>query len=102
MSNIRAVPEFHLVLNPMTGILAEEREDVVQFSLDPIRTQIEELDKIVTDMMNQLAPTSPLLSMYPGRERASYNAGIFTNIFYGFVIGMILAFVILFVIAMRG
>lgn len=97
MSHIRVVPELHLILNPSTGVIAEEREDVVEYSLDGVKTQLDELDKIVTDMMNQLSPTAPLLSMFPGRERASYNAGIITNAFFGAVIGFFIAFLLLLV-----
>ena len=96
MSHIRVVPEMHLILDPSTGVIAEEREDVVEYSLDAVSTQLDELDKIVTDMMNQLDPKAPLLSMFPGRENASYNAGIFTNAFYGAVIGFVIAFLLLF------
>ncbi len=95
MSHIRVVPEMHLILDPSTGVIAGEREDVVEFSLDGISTQLDELDKIVTDMMNQLEPKAPLLNMFPGRENASYNAGIVTNAFYGAVIGFIVAFLLL-------
>lgn len=95
MSHIRVVPELHLILNPATGVIAQEREDVVEYSLDGVKTQLDELDKIATDMMNQLSPTSPLLNMFPGREKASYNAGIVTNAFYGAVIGFIVSFLLL-------
>jgi len=33
--------------------------------------------------------------MFPGRENASYNAGIVTNAFYGAVIGFVIAFLLL-------
>ncbi|MFZ3382858.1 MAG: tetrahydromethanopterin S-methyltransferase subunit B [Candidatus Methanoperedens sp.] len=102
MSHIRVVPELHLILNPTTGIIAEEREDVVEFALDDVNTHLDELDKIVTDMMNQLSPTSPLLSTFPGRERASYNAGIITNVFYGIVIGFIVSFLLLVLLKIGG
>jgi len=95
MSHIRVAPEMHLILDPSTGVIAEEREDVVEFSLDGVMTQLDELDKIVTDMMNQLQPKAPLLNMFPGRENASYNAGIVTNAFYGAVIAFIIAFLLL-------
>ncbi len=95
MSHIRVVPEMHLILDPSTGVIAEEREDVVEYSLDGVRTQLDELDKIVSDMMNQLEPKAPLLNMFPGRENASYNAGIVTNAYYGAVIGFIIAFLLL-------
>ncbi len=97
MSHVRVAPELHLIYNPATGIIAEEREDIVEYSLDGVNTQIDELDKIVTDMMNQLGPKAPLLNMFPGRENASYNAGIVTNAFYGAVIGFIITFLLLIV-----
>jgi tetrahydromethanopterin S-methyltransferase subunit B len=46
-------------------------------------------------MMNQLEPKAPLLNMFPGRENASYNAGIVTNAYYGAVIGFVIAFLLL-------
>ncbi len=102
MSHVKVAPELHLVLNPATGIVAEEREDVVEYSLDGVRTQLDELDKIVTDMMNQLEPNAPLLSTFPGRERAAYNAGILTNAFYGAIIGFIIAFLIIVLLKAGG
>ncbi len=101
MSHIRVVPEMHLILDPSTGVIAEEREDVVEYSLDGVRTQLDELDKIVTDMMNQLEPKAPLLNMFPGRENASYNAGIVTNAYYGAVIGFVIAFLLLVITAIK-
>ena len=95
MSHIRVAPELHLILNPTTGVIAEERDDVVEYSLDAVKTQLDELDNVVTDMMNQLDPNAKLLNMFPGRERASYNAGIVTNAFYGAVIGFIVSFLLL-------
>ncbi|MCX9081653.1 MAG: tetrahydromethanopterin S-methyltransferase subunit B [Candidatus Methanoperedens sp.] len=102
MSHIRVAPELHLILNPTTGVIAEEREDVVEYALDDVNTHLDELDKIVTDMMNQLSPTSPLLSTFPGRERAAYNAGIVTNAFYGIVIGFIVSFLLLVLLKIGG
>ena len=102
MSHIRVAPELHLILNRSTGVIAEEREDVVEYSLDRVKTQLDELDKIVTDMMNQLDPKAPLLNMFPGRENASYNAGIVTNAFYGAVIGFIVSFLLLILLKIGG
>ncbi len=102
MSHIRVVPELHLILNPATGVIAEEREDVVEYSLDGVNTQLDELDKIVTDMMNQLEPNAPLLNMFPGREKAAYNAGIVTNAYYGAVIGFIVSFLLLVLLKIGG
>jgi tetrahydromethanopterin S-methyltransferase subunit B len=98
MTHIRVAPELRLILNPATGVIAEEREDVVEYSLDNVMTQLNELDNIVTDMMNQLGPTSSLLSTFPGREKTSYNAGIITNAFYGAIIGFIISFLLLIII----
>ncbi len=102
MSAIRVAPELHLVLDPTTGVLAKEREDIVEYSLDGLKVQIDELDKIVTDMMNQLDPNAPLLNMFPGRERASYNAGIVTNAYYGMVVGFIICFILLIFFKLGG
>lgn len=102
MSHIRVAPELHLILNPTTGVIAEEKDDIVEYSLDGIKTQLDELDKIVTDMMNQLDPKAPLLNMFPGRENASYNAGIVTNAFYGAVIGFIVSFLLLVLLKIGG
>ncbi|MFU8767080.1 MAG: tetrahydromethanopterin S-methyltransferase subunit B [Candidatus Methanoperedens sp.] len=101
MSHIRVVPELHLILNPSTGVIAEEREDVVEYSLDDVGTQLDELDKIVTDIMNQLSPTASLLNAFPGREKASYIAGIITNAFFGAIIGFVVSALLL-VIKMVG
>ncbi|MCL7415079.1 MAG: tetrahydromethanopterin S-methyltransferase subunit B [ANME-2 cluster archaeon] len=90
MSHVRVAPEFHLILEPMSGILAEEREDILEYSLDHISTVVDELDRIAEDMMNSLGPDKPLLATFPGREKAAVTAGIWTNIFYGFIGGLIL------------
>lgn len=94
MSHIRVAPELHLILEPMSGILAKEKEDVLEYSLDHISTLVDELDKISDDMMNSLGPEKPLLSTFPGREKAAITAGVWTNIFYGFIGGLILMFML--------
>ena len=99
MSHIRIAPELHLILEPMSGILAEEKEDVLEYSLDHISTLVEELDKILDDMMYSLGPDHPLLASFPGREKAAVTAGVWTNIFYGFIGGLILMF--LFTVLMK-
>jgi len=102
MSIIRVAPEFHLVIDPMTGVVASERSDVIMFSMDPIMEQLDELDKIADDLMNSLTPTSPLLSSFPGRERTSYLAGIYTNAFYGLIVGLIISFLAIIIIGGIG
>ncbi len=90
MSHVRVAPELHLILEPITGIMAEENDDTLEYSLDHISTVVDELDLIVTDMMNSLGPDKPLLTTFPGREKAAVTAGVWTNIFYGFIGGLIL------------
>lgn len=92
MSHIRVAPELHLILEPMSGILAQENEDVLEYSLDHVSTLVDELDKISEDMMNSLGPEKPLLSSFPGREKTAITAGVWTNIFYGFIGGLIVMF----------
>jgi tetrahydromethanopterin S-methyltransferase subunit B len=88
MSMIHVAPEAHLVMDPLTGLLAQEREDIISYSMDPIMNQMDELDKISDDLMNSLAPDRELLNSFPGRARTSYIAGIYSNAFYGLVIGL--------------
>jgi len=96
MGIVRAAPsDLHLVFDPLEGMIAEERDDVVQFALDPIMAQIDEINKVADDLVNSLDPRAPLLNSYKGREGASYMAGIYTNIWNGFIIGLVVAFVYL-------
>ncbi len=96
MGIVRAAPsDLHLVFDPLEGMIAEEREEVIQFALDPIMAQIDEINKVADDLLNSLDPRAPLLNSYKGREGASYMAGIYTNIWYGFIIGLVVALVYL-------
>lgn len=102
MSHVRVAPEFHLILEPMSGILAEERDDVLEYSLDHISTLVDELDKIADDMMNSLGPDKPLLATFPGREKAAVTAGVWTNIFYGFIGGLFVMFLVAVMMKLGG
>jgi tetrahydromethanopterin S-methyltransferase subunit B len=102
MSHVRVAPEFHLILEPMSGILAKEREDILEYSLDGISTYVDELDKIADDMMNSLGPGKPLLASFPGRENAAVTAGVWTNIFYGFIGGLVLMFMVALMMKLGG
>ncbi|MGC9514337.1 tetrahydromethanopterin S-methyltransferase subunit MtrB [Methanocrinis sp.] len=96
MGMVRASPpELHMIFDPLEGMIAVEREDVVQFALDPIMAQIDEINRVTDDLLNSLDPQAVLYSSYKGREGASYMAGIYTNIWYGFVIGLVVALVYL-------
>ncbi|MHC1631166.1 MAG: tetrahydromethanopterin S-methyltransferase subunit B [Methanotrichaceae archaeon] len=88
-------PEMHLIFDAFEGVISEEREDVIQFALDPIIAQIDDLDKVADDLMNSLSPDAPLLNSYKNRDSASFMAGIYTNIWYGFIIGLVVSLVLL-------
>lgn len=92
MDVARIVPEFHVLIDPMTGVVAEEREDLIMFSLVPIEKQLDIIEDVADDLMNSLTPDKPLLATYEGRERTSRVAGIYANFFYGLVIGLLIAF----------
>jgi tetrahydromethanopterin S-methyltransferase subunit B len=88
MSLIRIAPELHLVLDPDTATVAEERSDSIQYSMDAVFERMDKLDAVADDLLNSLSPSKPLLNSWPGRENTSYMAGIYTNAFYGVVIGL--------------
>ena len=94
MTTIHIAPEANLVMDPMEGLVAAEREDILSYSMDPILDQLDELDKVADDLVNSLAPDMPLLNSNPGREHTSYYAGIITNAFYGIIVGLIFATII--------
>ncbi|MDK2892595.1 tetrahydromethanopterin S-methyltransferase subunit B [Methanohalophilus sp.] len=91
MSMVHVAPETHLVMDPIGGLVAEEREDIISYSMDPVMERIDELDKIADDLVNSLAPDRPLLNSFSGREGAAYKAGIYGNAFYGIVVGLVVA-----------
>ncbi|MGB9927082.1 MAG: tetrahydromethanopterin S-methyltransferase subunit B [Methanosarcina sp.] len=88
MSLIRIAPELHLVLDPDTATVAEEREDSIQYSMDAVFERMDKLDAVADDLLNSLSPSKQLLNSWPGRENTSYMAGIYTNAFYGIVVGL--------------
>jgi len=102
MDVARIVPEFHILLDPMSGVVAEEREDLIMFSLVPIQAQLDILEGVADDLMNSLEPDKELLSTYPGREETSRIAGVYANLFYGLVIGLIIAFMAAMAIVVMG
>jgi tetrahydromethanopterin S-methyltransferase subunit B len=106
MSMIHVSPEAHLVMDPMIGLIAKEREDIISYSMDPVLDQIAILDNVADDLMNSLTPDKELLNSFPGRARTSYMAGVYSNAFYGLIIGLAFAgllTVLLYVLSlMRG
>jgi tetrahydromethanopterin S-methyltransferase subunit B len=87
MSIVRIAPEIHLVLETDLGLVAQEREDTLQYSLTPVFERLDKLDLVAEDLVNSLSPSRPLLNTWPGRENASYIAGFYTNAWYGIVVG---------------
>jgi tetrahydromethanopterin S-methyltransferase subunit B len=80
-------------------VVSEQRADVVLYTFDPVYDRVEKLDKIANDLVNQLSPDHELLSSYANRGKASYIAGMYTNIWMGFIIGLVLSFVVLLAMA---
>ena len=95
MGIVRISSDLGLSFDPLKGMVAEERDDVVQYALDPIYPMVERLDQIADDLMNQLVPDNELMESYANRGKASYIGGLYTNIWMGFIIGLVVAFVIL-------
>ncbi|ADI74848.1 Tetrahydromethanopterin S-methyltransferase subunit B [Methanohalobium evestigatum Z-7303] len=102
MTTVHVAPEVNLVMDPMSGLVATEREDIISYSMDPILEQLDELDKVADDMVNSLSPNMPLLNSNPGRERTSYYAGIASNAFYGIIVGLIFATIIIIALYAMG
>jgi tetrahydromethanopterin S-methyltransferase subunit B len=85
-------------MDPLGGLVAEEREDILSYSMDPVMERIDELDKIADDLLNSLAPDRPLLNSFKGRENTAYKAGIHGNAFYGIVVGLVVAGILMLVL----
>jgi len=83
-------------------VVAQEREDLIFYSLEPISAQIDEYDSIATGVVNSLVANKPLIEAYPGRERAHYWAGMWTNAFYGFTVAMIFLALVTIMLRIRG
>lgn len=83
-------------------VVAQEREDLIFYSLEPISAQIDEYDSIATGVINSLVANKPLIEAYPGRERAHYWAGMWTNAFYGFTVAMIFLALVTIMLRIRG
>jgi tetrahydromethanopterin S-methyltransferase subunit B len=102
MSTVRIAPEIHLVMETDSGLVAQERDDVLQYSLVPISERLDKLDLIAEDLINSLSPSRPLLNTWPGREHTSYIAGFYTNSFYGIVVGFFFFGMVLLYIYLRS
>ena len=65
MSTVRIAPEIHLVMDTDLGLVAQEREDVLLYSLAPVYEKLDKLDLIAEDLINSLSPSRPLLNTGP-------------------------------------
>lgn len=104
MAVIYIAPEVKLVADPLSSVVAEERPDVIQYSMAPIMAKLDELDQIADDLLNSLAPDQPLINSFNGRENTSYTAGFYGNSFYGIIIGLgvsALVMIVLYVLKMQ-
>ncbi len=101
MSTVRISPEIHLVMDTDSGLVAQEREDVLLYSLAPVFERLDKLDLIAEDLINSLSPSRPLMNTWPGREHTSYIAGFYTNAFYGIVVGFFFFGMVLLLIYLR-
>lgn len=94
MAAIKVLPEYGLVYDSDSGKIVPESGNMVKYAMGPVNTALDKLDKYADDLVNSLAPTGDFLESYPNRGKSLYYAGIFTNIFYGFIFGLVVAFVI--------
>jgi tetrahydromethanopterin S-methyltransferase subunit B len=83
-------------------VVALERTDLVFYSLEPVMAQVEEYEALADGVVNSLAANKPLIDTYPGRERAHYWAGMWTNAFYGFTVAMIFLALLTIILRVRG
>jgi len=87
---IKVVPEMNLTLDPSTGKLGAAVGGAVIVSLDTVNEQLNELEIAVKDLYTSLDPSTAPVNSFPGREGVYMEAGMLTNMVYGFVLGMVL------------
>jgi tetrahydromethanopterin S-methyltransferase subunit B len=83
-------------------VIAKERDDLFFYSLEPVAAQIEEYDALADGVVNSLSADKALIDTYPGREKAHYWAGMWTNAFYGFTVAMIFLALVTIILRVRG
>jgi tetrahydromethanopterin S-methyltransferase subunit B len=94
MAAIKLLPEYGLIYDTDTGKIAPESGNMVKYSMGGVNASLDKMDKYADDLVNSLAPTGNFLESFPNRTKSLYYAGIFTNIFYGFIFGLSAAFLI--------
>jgi tetrahydromethanopterin S-methyltransferase subunit B len=83
-------------------VVAVERTDLVFYSLESVAAQVEEYDALADGVVNSLGADKPLIDTFPGREKAHYWAGMWTNAFYGFTVAMIFLALLTIILRVRG
>jgi tetrahydromethanopterin S-methyltransferase subunit B len=101
MTTVRIAPEMHLVLDIDSATVAQENEGVLLYSLEPLVERLDKLDLVAEDLINSLSPSRPLMNTWPGREHTSYQAGFYTNAWYGIVVGFFFFGMVLLLLYLR-
>jgi len=95
MDIVKVCPELGIVMDVDSGLIAETREDIVMVDMNPVKSEIERLDKLARAFENSLDPRNPPLKTYPGREGVYSIGGIFQGVFFGFWITMGIALLVI-------
>ncbi len=85
------LPEFGLVVDPMTGIVTTAGE-----SFAPIIEKVAELEDISNDLVGMLSGEGNFLASFPGREKSLVIAGSMNAVWYGMAIGLLIAAFVVF------
>jgi len=95
MDIVKVCPELGIVMDVDSGLIAETRDDIVMVDFNPVKSEIERLEKLAKAFENSLDPRNPPLKSYPGREGVYSIGGIFQGVFFGFWITMGVALMII-------
>ncbi|HIP15682.1 MAG TPA: tetrahydromethanopterin S-methyltransferase subunit B [Methanothermococcus okinawensis] len=95
MDIVKVCPELGIVMDVDSGLIAETRNDIVMVDFNPVKSEIEKLEKLAKAFENSLDPRNPPLKSYPGREGIYSISGIFQGLFFGFWITMGVALMVI-------
>lgn len=95
MDIVKVCPELGIVMDVDSGLIAETRDDIVMVDFNPVKSEIEKLEKLAKAFENSLDPRNPPLKSYPGREGIYSIGGIFQGLFFGFWITMGVALMVI-------
>ena len=98
MELVKVCPEIGIVMDVDTGLVAEMRKDIVSIDLQPVREELDKLEKLSIAFENSLDPRSAPLMSYDGRDNIYNIGGLFQSAFYGFWISLIILTLGLFLI----